>query len=308
MELNRESWAARLEGYYRGDSRFGVPMKDHTSLSAGGTADVMTYPEDPVSLRNLLVVLKNEATPFFPVGGGTNILVREGGIEGVVISLRAFTRIEVLQEYDEAVELFVEAGAPLQKLVNFCKGKGYSGIEGLTGIPGTVGGAICGNSGSFGCEVKDVLASVVIIDSDGRLDRHAAADLGFRYRGSDILPGDIVLSANLRLRKDDPEAVAARTDSFFSEKKRTQPISKKSAGCVFRNPEGGSAGRLIDEAGCKGMRRGGMEVSSVHANFFVNAGGGTASDFIVLMEDVAAEVQKKFSVVLEPEIKIVGRE
>ncbi len=308
MELNREGWAAKFEGYYRGDSRFGVPMKDHTSLSAGGTADVMTYPEDPVSLTNLMVVLKYEAAPIFPVGGGTNILVREGGIEGVVISLRAFTRIEVLQEYGEVVELFVEAGAPLQKLVNFCKGKGYSGIEGLTGIPGTVGGAICGNSGSFGCEVKDVVASVVIIDSDGRLDRHDAADLGFRYRGSDIFPGNIVLSANLRLRKDDPEAVAARTDGFFSEKKRTQPISEKSAGCVFRNPEGASAGRLIDEAGCKGMRRGGMEVSSVHANFFVNAGGGTASDFIVLMEDVAAEVQKKFSVVLEPEIKIVGRE
>jgi UDP-N-acetylmuramate dehydrogenase len=308
MELNRESWEAKLKGYYRGDSRFGVPMKDHTSLSVGGAADVLTYPADPVSLRNLLVVLNKEATPFFPLGGGTNLLVLDGGIEGVVISLRAFTRIEVLQEYDEVVELFVEAGAPWQKLVNFCKAKGYSGIEGLTGIPGTVGGAICGNSGSFGCEVKDVLASVVIMSSNGRLDRHNAADLGFRYRGSEISRNDIVLSANMRFRKDDAEAVAARTDHFFSEKKQTQPISDRSAGCVFRNPEGTSAGRLVDEAGCKGMRRGGIEVSSIHANFFVNAGGGTASDFIGLMEDVSAEVQKKFSVVLEPEIKIVGRE
>ncbi|MEJ2685459.1 MAG: FAD-binding protein, partial [Candidatus Sulfobium sp.] len=214
MELNRENWEAALEGYYKGDSLFGAPMKDHTSLAIGGAADILTSPEDPLSIRNLMVVLKREGIPFFPIGGGTNLLVRDGGIEGVVISVRAFNRIEVLQEYEGVVELFVEAGVPWQKLVNFCKEKGYSGIEGLTGIPGTVGGAICGNSGSFGREVKDVVASVVIMNSEGRLDRHNATDLGFSYRSSNIPESDIVMSANMRFRKDEAGAVAARTDRF----------------------------------------------------------------------------------------------
>ena len=307
MELNREGWDAVLEGYYKGESRFGEPMKDHTSLGIGGAADIFTSPEEPLSFRNLMIVLKKEAVPFFPVGGGTNLLVRDGGIEGVVISLRAFNRIEVLQETTEDVELFVEAGVPWQKLVNFCRGKGYSGIEGLTGIPGTVGGAICGNAGSFGYEVKDVVASVVIMNSEGRLDRHKAADLGFTYRGSGVSEGNIIMSANMRFRRDEADAVAARTDHFFSKKKSSQPITDKSAGCVFRNPEDTPAGRLIDDAGCKGMRRGGIEVSGVHANFFVNRGGGTASDFMGLMDEVAAAVQKRFGVMLEPEIRIVGR-
>jgi len=308
MELNRENWEAALEGYYKGDSLFAAPMKDHTSLAIGGAADILTSPEDPLSIRNLMVVLKREGIPFFPIGGGTNLLVRDGGIEGVVISVRAFNRIEVLQEYEGVVELFVEAGVPWQKLVNFCKEKGYSGIEGLTGIPGTVGGAICGNSGSFGREVKDVVASVVIMNSEGRLDRHNATDLGFSYRSSNIPESDIVMSANMRFRKDEAGAVAARTDRFFSEKKGTQPITEKSAGCVFRNPGETPAGRLIDEAGCKGIKRGGIEVSTVHANFFVNRGGGTSSDFMGLMDEVTARVQKKFGVALEPEIKIIGRD
>jgi UDP-N-acetylmuramate dehydrogenase len=308
MELNKETWDASFEGYYKGESRFGEPMKDHTSLGIGGTADVLTCPEEPLSFRNLMVVLEREGTPFVPLGGGTNLLVRDGGITGVVISVRSFKRIEVLLESEDKVELFVEAGVPLQKLVNFCKDRGYSGVERLTGIPGTVGGAICGNAGAFGCEVKDVLASVVIMNAEGRLDRHEAASLGFTYRGSGIAQGDIVVSANIRLGKDDAEAVAARTDRFFSEKKGAQPITEKSAGCVFKNHAGTSAGRLIDEAGCKGMRIGGIEVSSVHANFFINRGGGTASDFISLMDKVTLQVQKKFGISLEPEIRIVGRE
>lgn len=308
MELDRKSWESTFEGYYKGDSLFGTPMKDHTSLAIGGAADVLTLPEDPLSVRNLMVVLRREGTPFFPIGGGTNLLVRDGGIEGVVISLRSFNRIEILQEYEGVVELFVEAGVPWQRLVNFCKEKGYSGVEGLTGIPGTVGGAICGNSGSFGCEVKDVVASVVIMDFDGRLDRHNAADLGFAYRSSKISEGNIIMSANMRFRRDDAQAVATRTEHFFSEKKSKQPITERSAGCVFRNPAGASAGHLIDEAGCKGMKRGGIEVSTVHANFFINRGGGTASDFMGLMDDVAARVRKEFDVALEPEIKIVGRD
>jgi UDP-N-acetylmuramate dehydrogenase len=305
--FNETTWEERFKGYYKGKTVFGKTMADLTSLGIGGPADILTSPGDPMSLRNLMVVLREEKIPAFPLGGGTNMLVRDGGMEGVVLSLREFGRIEPLEEKDGSIELFVEAGVFLQRLVNFCKEKGYAGIEGLTGIPGTVGGAICGNAGSFGVEMKDVLVSVAVMNSDGRLDRYAASDLGFGYRTSHIRQDDIVLSANMRLKVDEAQAVSRRTEDFFAEKKGRQPISERSAGCVFRNPEGSSAGELIDRAGCKGLRRGGIQVSEVHANFFINAGGGTASDFVALMEEVSSAVCRTSGLTLEPEIRIVGR-
>lgn len=305
--LSQKEWQDIFKDSYQGDTKFGVSMKDYTSLAIGGPADVLVSPDDPLSMRNLIVVLSKKGIMFLPFGSGTNMLVRDKGIEGVVISLKAFERIEVLKEGDRYAELFAEAGVPLQRLVNFCKERGYSGIEGLTGIPGTVGGAICGNAGSFGYEIKDILVSVAIMDSDGRPDRFKAEGLGFGYRKSDISHKDIVLSANLSLKRDEKEAVTLRTENFFREKKQKQPISERSAGSVFKNSGDVSAGRLIDEAGCKGMRIGGIEVSRVHANFFINRGGGTASDYINLMNEVSSIVNKRFSITLEPEIRVVGR-
>jgi UDP-N-acetylmuramate dehydrogenase len=307
MPISEKEWQETFKGIYQGETVFDVPMKNYTSLAIGGPADVLVTPEDPLSIRNLLVVLGKKGMPLFTLGGGTNLLVRDKGIEGVVISLRAFNRIEVLEEGNGEAELFVEAGVPWQRLVNFCKDKGYSGIEGLTGIPGTVGGAICGNAGSFGYEAKDTLESVAIMDARGKLDRFKAEGLGFGYRKSDIPQNDMVLSANLRLKREDVETVAKRTEGFFAEKKQKQPIAEKSAGCVFKNHKDVSAGRLLDEAGCKGMRIGGIEVSSIHANFFVNRGGGTASDFLNLMDEVSSLVYKKVGIVFETEIKVVGR-
>jgi UDP-N-acetylmuramate dehydrogenase len=308
MKLNQQEWLDTFKGVCEGDVGFDVPMSEHTGLSIGGPADVFLIPADPLSVRNLMVVLKNKGVPFFTLGGGTNVLVRDGGIEGVVISLKNFKRIELLKEGGTHAELFVEAGVPLQKYVNFCKERGYSGAEGLTGIPGTVGGAICGNAGSYGSEMKDALVSVAIMDSGGRLDRFKAEGLGFGYRRSGIKTTEVVLSANIKLKRGDKAAVAAATEKFFSEKKSSQPISERSAGCVFKNPPEISAGRLIDEAGCKDMKVGAIEVSAIHANFFINRGGGTASEYLELMDRVAEIVKKKSGISLEPEIRVIGRE
>lgn len=308
MKRNQQEWLDAFKGVCEGDIGFDVPMSEHTGLSIGGPADMFLIPADPLSVRNLMVVLKNKGVPFFTLGGGTNVLVRDGGMEGVVVSLRNFKRIEVIKEGNTDAELFVEAGVPLQKYVNFCKGRGYSGAEGLTGIPGTVGGAICGNAGAYGCEMKDAVVSAAIMDSGGRLDRFKAEGLGFGYRRSGIKKTDIVLSANIRLRRGDKEVVVKKTDKFFSEKKSGQPISERSAGCVFKNPREIPAGRLIDEAGCKGMKAGGIEVSMLHGNFFINRGGGTASEYLELMDRVSEIVQKKSGITLEPEIRVVGRQ
>jgi UDP-N-acetylmuramate dehydrogenase len=308
MLFDRKAWEETFEGSYRGDVEFGAMMKNHTSLAIGGPADVLVSPADPMSAKNIALRSRGKNIPVIVLGGGTNVLVSDSGIEGIVMSFKAFRMVHVVREEGDEVELFVEAGVPLQMVVNFCKEHGYAGVEGLTGIPGTFGGAICGNTGSYGYEIKDVVQSVVIMYPDGRLDRRAAEDLGFGYRTSGIRPADIVLNANIKLHKDDKEAVSGRMQKYLAEKMKTQPISARSAGCVFKNPEGSAAGKLIEEAGCKGMKIGGIEVSSVHANFFVNSGNGTASDYKGLMHEVALIVEKKKGVVLDPEIKMVGRE
>jgi UDP-N-acetylmuramate dehydrogenase len=293
---------------FKGDMRFVEPMMKHTSLRIGGPADVFAIPQDIPSLKNMLIILKRQGIPFLPLGSGTNVLIRDEGIEGVVISLMYFRKIEIISEDERNVNVYVEAGTPLQRLVQFSKEKGYSGIEGLAGIPGSVGGAICGNAGAFGYEMKDVLSFVSMMDAEGYIKELRAEDIEFGYRRSSIPLDELLLSAEIILKKDKKENVSSRIENFLKMKWESQPISEPSAGCVFKNLSGLSAGRLIDEAGCKGMRVGDVEVSRVHANFFVNKGKARASDFIKLMENVKSRVKETSGIELEPEIRIVGRE
>jgi UDP-N-acetylmuramate dehydrogenase len=293
---------------FKGDMRFVEPMMKHTSLRIGGPADVFAIPQDIPSLKNMLIILKRQGIPFLPLGSGTNVLIRDEGIEGVVISLMYFRKIEIISEDERNVNVYVEAGTPLQRLVQFSKEKGYSGIEGLAGIPGSVGGAICGNAGAFGYEIKDVLSFVLMMDAEGYIKKLKAEDIEFGYRRSSIPLDELLFSAEIVLKKDEKENVSSRIENFLKMKWESQPISEPSAGCVFKNLSGLSAGRLIDEAGCKGMRVGDVEVSRVHANFFVNKGKARASDFIKLMENVKSRVKETSGIELEPEIRIVGRE
>jgi UDP-N-acetylmuramate dehydrogenase len=296
------------EGLFEGEVKFREPMRNHTSLRIGGPADIFAMPQDLSSLKNMHINLRRNKIPFFPLGGGTNILVRDGGIEGAVISLRSFRRTGVLSKDNKYAYLFAEAGTLLQRIVNFSKENGYSGVEGLAGIPGTLGGAIFGNAGAFGYEMKDVLVLVEVMDIEGRIKKFNAEEINFGYRSSSISQNELILGAKIKLKKDEKEEVSAKVDDFLEKKREKQPLWEPSAGCVFKNPAGLSAGKLIDEAGCKGIRIGDVEVSSIHANFFINKGEAKASDFIRLMEEVAHRVKERFGAVLEPEIKIVGRD
>jgi UDP-N-acetylmuramate dehydrogenase len=307
MPISREEWEDNFKSAYNGEVKFGAEMRHYTNLGIGGPADVLVYPADPVSVKNIVLIAGSKRIPLRILGGGTNVLISDEGIEGIVMNLRSFRMLQVIREEGNDVEVFAEAGLPLQMLVNFCKERGYAGIEGLTGIPGTLGGAIYGNAGSYDCEMSNIIQSVLIMSADGRLDRVDAGNLGFGYRRSAIKADDIVLNANLKLRVDVKDSVAERIQGYLSDKKKTQPISAKSAGCVYKNPEGEKAGKLIDAAGCKGMKVGGIEVSSMHANFFVNTGSGTGSDYLHLMSEVSLAVEKKFGVILEPEIRVIGR-
>lgn len=306
--IDKNLWQEIISpGSFSGEVLFGETMKTHTSLKIGGPADIFAFPQEVISLKNMLTTLKKKSIPSLPVGGGTNLLVRDGGIEGVVVSLRDCRRIEIIDEAQDLISLFVESGVPLQKLVSFTKENGFSGMEGLAGIPGSVGGAIAGNTGAYGYSMKSLIVSATVMHPDGKLDKLAAGKLGLEYRAAKLPAGSIILSANIKLRRDIKEDIAKRMEGFLREKREKQPLSDLSAGCVFKNPEGASAGKLIDEAGCKGMRIGDVEVSSRHANFLINKGNASASDFLKLMDAVRTKVSSVFGVELEPEIKIVGR-
>lgn len=290
---------------FRGDLYLKEGMSAHTTLRIGGEADIYAQPSDVLSLKEILFYLKQRDVPLMPLGGGSNILVSDRGFRGAVISTLSLKRIEIIEKTIEGVRLFVEAGASLQSLLNISKEKGFVGLEGLAGIPGTLGGAIKGNAGAFGMEIGDVTESVTVMDLMGNILTVDRKELGFGYRESRI-SHSLILSAIIRLKRDDPLEVTKRINSFLQEKREKQPIRSWSAGCVFKNPKGEKAGRLIDEAGCKGMRRGDIEVSRKHANFFVNRGKGRAADFLLLMDDVKTKVFNHFGIELEPEIRMIG--
>lgn len=283
-----------------------VMLKGYTSLRIGGKADYLFFPSYPFSLKGLIDGLIEAKVGYLVIGGGTNLLVMEERIEEVFISLRDFRKMKIVEDKDSEVLLFVESGMPLQRLLSFCRGKGLSGIEGLVGIPGTVGGAIFSNSGAYGYEIIGVIDRLTVLEN-GDLRVIKRSEMNAKYRNSGVTNKTIVLAAHLLLKKGDRDALHKRMDKFLKMRKDTQPLEEKSAGCVFKNPDEESAGRLIDMAGCKGMRIGDIEVSKVHANFFINKGEGRAKDFLLLMENVRERVKERFGIFLEPEIKIAGR-
>ncbi len=285
------------------DMRFNEPMSMHTSLKIGGPADVVLFPDES-SLPELIKTLTKEGIPYIVIGGGTNILVKDKGIDGAVI----FTsKMNNIGQKTDTEYIYVQSGCSLQKVINLCIEHGLSGMEGLAGIPGSVGGAVAGNAGSFGCEIKDVIKSISLLMPDGSQKELLAKDIVFEYRKAYVPSGSIILSAVLSLKKDEPFEIKKRFIEFINEKKSRQPVSKPSAGCVFKNQKDIAAGKLIDDAGCKGIRVGDIEVSEMHANFFINTGKGTTDDFLKLMDIVGKKVKDRFGIVLEPEIRILGR-
>jgi UDP-N-acetylmuramate dehydrogenase len=300
---------SEIRELFEGDIKFDEPMSAHTSLKIGGKVEIMVFPEDPLSLKNVLLAAKRENIPVFVFGAGTNLLVGDKAIEGIAISLRAFRAIEVTRASDDySVVLHVGAGVPLPMLINFAQKNGYSGIEALAGIPGYTGGAVYMNAGSFDTEFRDVIVSVAVMDMHGEIMILEKNKLNFTYRSANLPEGSIILSANILLRKYYTVEVEKRVKEFLRKKKASQPLGEFSAGCVFKNPEGDAAGRLIDAAGCKGMRVSDMEVSTVHANYFINKGKATCKDFLELMETVKARVKEYSGMTLEPEVRIIGKD
>ncbi|MCX8070384.1 MAG: UDP-N-acetylmuramate dehydrogenase [Thermodesulfovibrionales bacterium] len=276
------------------------PLSLYSSLKIGGPADIIIFPNYD-NLNELMTLIRQLNIPFFIVGGGTNLLFPDEGFRGVVINTKR------LKEFaNKGNSLQVGAGNSLWSLVQNCAKEGLSGIEPLSGIPGTIGGAVYGNAGAYGKEMKDVVKSVEILDNKGAIKILNNQEIGFSYRKTSLAKDDFILKIDMTLNPDDKKIIKQKVKEYLLKKKTYQPIDKASAGCVFKNPEGDSAGRLIDIAGCKGISEGDIMVSPLHANFFVNKGNGTERQFLTLVQRVRDRVYKMFKIHLELEVKVVS--
>lgn len=286
----------------RGRVHFGAPMHEWTSFKIGGPADVLVVPADLQDLRKVVRRVRMGRLPLH-ILGGTNVLVRDGGIPGVVISL---AKLNGIRE-DERDLLYAEAGVRMPVLMQFAATRSLSGLEWAAGIPGTVGGALVMNAGTKLGEMRDAVHAVALVGNRGQLLLRPASTLAFHYRRTVLPSGGVVAGVWVKLKSALRGHVESTVRTYLTYRKRTQPLTRPTAGCVFKNPEGGSAGRLIESVGLKGLRIGDAEVSEKHANFIINRGKASAEDVLRLIDHIRKRVARQTGIALELELKIMGR-
>ena len=278
------------------------PMKKHTTFRVGGPADVLVQP-DETALAAILALCRQYHVSYSFIGNGSNLLVGDKGIRGVVIEMTdPMGNIEV-----DGTQITAQAGAMLSKIANTAASNGLGGMEFAAGIPGSVGGAVVMNAGAYGGEMKDIIERVYVLDENGaqlELDR-TALNLGYRHS---CIPEKkyIVTKVVLELVPRDEAEIRSKMKELNEKRAEKQPLQYPSAGSTFKRPEGYFAGKLIMDAGLRGYQVGGAQVSEKHCGFVINKGDATAADICQLMRDVADKVQAQFGVVLEPEVKMIG--
>ena len=286
----------------RGAITFDAPLRDLTTLRIGGPADALVVPEDHEDVARLVAQAHAAKVPLF-VLGGTNVLIRDGGIRGIVVSLSKLTTMAV--EGEQATVVFAGAGVRMPTLLGYAGSQSLSGMEWAAGIPGTVGGAVVMNAGTHLGEMKDCLQAIQLVNPEGQLVVYSASTLAFTYRHATV-PEGIVVGAWLQLTRSAHAKVESATKTYLQYRKNTQPLTKPNAGSVFKNPPNASAARLIEEAGLKGLRIGDAQVSPKHGNFIVNIGNARATDAILLIKKIQQDVFHRTGIMLELEWKIVG--
>ncbi len=294
----------KLERQIRGRVLYGEPLAHYTSFGIGGPADIMIIPEGVEDVRVALEVCRTEGIPYLLLGGGSNVLVRDGGFRGVILRLDGiFAQLTV-----EGTRVRAGAGVRLSRLVAFCSKLALSGVESLAGIPGTVGGAVKGNAGAFGGSIADHLAEVHLLTRDGDRQIFSRDRLEFSYRHAALPEGAVVVEAAFDLEPGDPVQIRRRVSEKLLQRNRGQPVEWRSAGSVFRNPPGDYAGRLVEKAGLKGTRIGGACISPKHGNFIINLGGAMAGDVLALIDLMRHRVREEMHVELELEVQVVGED
>ena len=279
------------------------PMKNHTTFRIGGPADYYLCPHSTEELQKVVQICREEHLPFFVQGNGSNLMVSDRGYRGVVIQLwKNFSDISIKGE-----RIHVKAGALLSKTAKEAMEAGLGGMEEVSGIPGTIGGAVMMNAGAYGGEMKDIVESVTVLTQEGELLTLSLEEMKMGYRTSIVKEkGYIVASAVLKLRRGDRKAIQEKMDDYKERRVSKQPLDMPSAGSTFKRPEGYFAGKLIMDAGLRGFSIGGAQVSEKHCGFVVNKGNATAKDVLDLIHEVQRQVKEKFGVELEPEVRFLG--
>ena len=280
------------------------PMCRHTTFRIGGPADIFVITKTTEDIAHVCSIAKKEKLPLFVLGNGSNLLVADQGMDGIVLQIyKNFSGIEV-----SGNELTIQAGTLLSTAAKAAQTEELTGFEFAGGIPGTFGGAVVMNAGAYGGEMVQVLKEVDVLTPEGEVKTIPAQDLELGYRTSNILKnGYVVLSGTIALEKGDPEQIKALMDKYSAARRTKQPLELPSAGSTFKRPAGYFAGKLIQDAGLRGYQVGGARVSDKHCGFVVNQDHATAADVMQLIGDVQRIVKEKFDVVLEPEVKRVGR-
>ena len=298
-----DAWRASIRAELQGAQaivRESVPLARETHVRIGGPAAFFVEPMTEDAVSAVVRACRDVDAPMHVLGGGSNLVVADDGVPGVVMRLDRLNRF-----VHDGERLSAGAGVTLPSVVSNCKKVGLAGLETLVGIPAVVGGAVAMNAGTREGSTFDHLESILVCDADGQVTELARAELRPQYRDGGL--GDrIVLNATFVLQPDDPDQIYERLATSLKRRNATQPVTEKSVGCVFRNPDGASAGQLIEQAGCKSLRRGSISVSPKHANYFVNEGDGTCADFLALMEDVRDRVRADSGAELQAEVKFWG--
>lgn len=290
-----------------------VPMSRYTTLHLGGPAQLLCEPDGPEQLSAAFQAARELNVPVTLIGNGSNLLVKDGGIRGLVIHMgERFSEVsEPAPLPDGRFAITAQAGASLQKLSRAAADHGLTGLEFAAGIPGTVGGAAYMNAGAYGGELKDVVTLVTAMEQSGRNVAYTPEELHMSYRHSRFSDESVpsaILSVTVALQPGDPETIHATMREFAARRREKQPLSVPGCGSTFKRPEGQFAGTLIDNAGLKGLRVGGASVSTLHAGFLVNDENGTAADYLALIAAVQKAVQEHSGVWLEPEVRILGED
>lgn len=281
-----------------------APMDKYTSFKAGGSADIFIEPENTKALCEILRIFEEAEYPHMIIGNGTNILVKDGGYRGAIIKMgRDFGGIRIKGEY-----MICEAGCLLSTAARAAAENSLCGFEFASGIPGSIGGALFMNAGAYGGEISQILESTRLISKDGKKDFRMTADMmDMGYRHSLLHDtGDIVIEAVFSLKRGEKDKIAELMSELAAKRNAKQPVNYPSAGSFFKRPKGYFAGKLIQDAGLKGLTVGGAQVSELHSGFIINKGEAKASDIIQVMEIVQARVFDEFGVKLEPEVRIIG--
>ncbi|HOW56472.1 MAG TPA: UDP-N-acetylmuramate dehydrogenase [Smithellaceae bacterium] len=304
----KEEIREALAGIVEGKIFYDEPMSRHTSTGVGGCADALVLINGENELAGVIRSLRQRSIEFLVAGNLTNVIVRDGGYRGVIVLMRNLNNVSYRCVPENGHYINAQAGASLASVVNRAAAAELAGMEFCAGIPGSVGGAVWMNAGAYGSEIKDVITAVSLLDAAGNKKNLATAEITFNYRRT-VLPGQsIITGAEFKLAKGKAAEIKEKVADILRKRREKHPLDYPNAGSVFKNLPGMPAGRLIEEIGLKGARRGNAEISTKHANFICNTGGATAADVLELIELVQKTARRQKGVELTPELVIIGED